>query len=118
MKEKLPSTASELSNLKSDSITDKIGKFTFIGFIPERRKRCTMIVLNRSGKVIETCSTKMKSLEQMELLFERIKEDRANHIYRSFKFYGNAWVKGQFIKVPEVSRKKLNQLNKKGGHRE
>ena len=79
----------------------EIGRFKFIGIKMKDKPRLSMVVV-KGAKVVNVYKTKMRSIDDVRLLFDRIKEDRDNSIYRSFKAYANSWVsKTKFLRVPE-----------------
>ena len=82
--------------------TVKSGKFTFVGAKLRNKDRLHLIVVNESdGTVVGTYKTKMKNKESMDLLLNRIIEDRENRIYRSFSVYCSAWVsKTNQLRIP------------------
>ena len=81
-----------------------IGKFKLIGLRMSGKPRLSMIAIDtKAGSVVGAYKTKMRNIEQISLLFNRIEEDRDNNIYRSFNIYANAWVsKTNYLRVPEV----------------
>ena len=82
---------------------DEHGKFKFYGIEFKGVKKLSLIVLNKSrNEVVDTYKTKMCTMEQMEMLIDRIIGERKEKIYRPFGIYASAWIskKGSLV-VPE-----------------
>lgn len=89
------------------------GKFTFFGVRFLNRKKLSLIVVNDSEqKVVGTYKTKMSTIESIEVLLNRIVEDRENRIYRPFGIYCTAWIsKTNQLRVPAKINKHLGGSN-------
>lgn len=69
------------------------GKFKFIGIKQTGIQKTSFIVVDtRENKLIGAYKTKMKKMEHMEMLLNRIIEDRQSKNYLGFGMYTTAWV--------------------------
>ena len=86
------------------------GKFKFYGIEFSGAKKLSLIVLDKStGSIVDTYKTKMCTLEQMEMLIDRIISERKEKTYRPFGIYASAWIsKAGTLIVPEKANKKPN----------
>jgi len=84
------------------------GNFRFFGVKLLDKKRFDLIVVSLpTGDFIDRYQTKMRNLEEMHKLLNRIKQDRDEGIYLHFARYSSAWVKKDGRELILPTRKRL-----------
>lgn len=70
-----------------------MGKFKLLGLKLGNERKYRLVVFDTfENTLVGTYKTKMSAEDQVEMLINRIKEDRENRIYLSFGIYSRAWV--------------------------